>query len=49
MSQMETQALQPRGNDMGNIRELEAKLEQAGFQMQVKSSPLLAEHVLECA
>lgn len=42
ISQMETQALQPRGHEMGNIRELEGKLEQAGLQMQVSSFFLLS-------
>ena len=38
---METQALQPRGVDAatGNIGELQAKLEHAGLQMQVRWCP----------
>jgi hypothetical protein len=41
ISLMETQALQPRGVDAatGNIGELQAKLEHAGLQMQVRWCP----------
>jgi hypothetical protein len=40
ISQMETQALHPRGADAGtgNLGELQTKLEHAGLQMQVIST-----------
>ena len=44
ISQLETQALQPKGNTAAasNIAELHAKLEHAGLQMQVRGSlPLI--------
>jgi hypothetical protein len=53
ISQMETQALQPRSIDAGggNIGEVQARLEAAGMQMQVRPSVTdnhMLEYVLTC-